>query len=155
MAVSFQKRCNSGLGLRLTRGSPLMLLCCRTRIKGETFPVARFVVLSPIVVEDMILKPNDHFAIGAKGRAVGFGGQNCHHHTWVDGQPRVAMALPDLRGLAGWSAAFEVPGYGGIAWWLQRYSATAPEVAADVRAELASQFGIDGQGQVRVARQRI
>ncbi|MBK7071478.1 MAG: hypothetical protein IPH44_04160 [Myxococcales bacterium] len=63
---------------------------------------------------------------------------------WVDGQPRVAMALPDLRGLAGWSAAFEVPGYGGIAWWLQRYSATAPEVAADVRAELASQFGIDG-----------
>ncbi len=63
---------------------------------------------------------------------------------WVEGQPRVSMALPDLRGLAGWSAAFEVPGYGGIGWWLQRYSATAPVVAAGVRAELASQSGVDG-----------
>jgi len=63
---------------------------------------------------------------------------------WIGDSAVVVTAVPDLRGLAGWTSAFDIPAYGGAAWWLDRYTATSRQPADGVRATEATRYGIDG-----------
>ena len=63
---------------------------------------------------------------------------------WVGAATSVTTSVPDLRGVAGWVSAFDIPAYGGAAWWLDRYTATSQQLGDGVRATKATRRGIDG-----------